>query len=72
MIDLRSYRLHYNQDLVVNLTHERNSLQEVLQEQHRQVEKLSEIVCVVEKFAIHLIILCLMYHFVCLFVHFVH
>ena len=41
-------RLRYNQDLVVNLTHERNELVEDIRRNDKQVDKLSEIVGVVE------------------------
>lgn len=39
---------HYNQDLVVNLSHERSRLQEELVEEEQQIEKLTEILTVVD------------------------
>lgn len=39
---------HYNQDLVVNLTHEGSRLQEELVEEQQQIEKLTEILTVVD------------------------
>lgn len=70
MYDVRMYsevflplfiaRQRYNQDLIINLTHERNELIEDLQEQGRLVDKLSEIVQVVEMCA-----RCNLLHFQC-------
>ena len=42
----RQYR--YNQDLIVNLTHERGRLKEELIEEEDQIEKLSGILTVVD------------------------
>ena len=38
----------YNQDLVVNLTYEKNRLKEELVEEEEQIEKLSDILAVVD------------------------
>lgn len=40
-------KFQYNQDMVINLTHERNRLEEVIEEETDQVNKLSEIIGVV-------------------------
>ena len=42
-------KLHYNQDLVVNLRHEREGLEKEVEEEQMQIEKLSSIFEVVEK-----------------------
>ena len=40
-------KFQYNQDMVINLTHERNRLEEVIEEETDQVNKLSEITGVI-------------------------
>lgn len=41
-------KLHYNQDLLVNLTHEREGLLTEAEEERKQIEKLSDIFGVIE------------------------
>ena len=40
-------KFQYNQDMVINLTHERNRLEQVIEEEKDQVNKLSEITGVI-------------------------
>lgn len=40
-------KFQYNQDMVINLTHERNRLEQVIEEETDQVNKLSEITGVI-------------------------
>ena len=41
-------KLQYNQDLIVNLTHEKNRLQQTMIEEKEQILKLTEIMAVVD------------------------
>ena len=41
-------KLHYNQDLLVNLAHEREGLLKEVEEEKLQTEKLSDIFSVIE------------------------
>ena len=41
-------KLHYNQDLLVNLRHEREGLLTEVEEERKQIEKLSDIFGVIE------------------------
>ena len=41
-------KLHYNQDLLVNLRHERGGLTEEVEEERAQMDKLSNILAVIE------------------------
>ncbi len=39
---------HYNQDLVVNLTHEKGRLEDEIIEEDKQIDKLTDILTVIE------------------------
>ena len=42
--------LHYHQDLVVNLTYERNRLEQVIEQENYEITKISEIMDVIAKY----------------------
>ena len=43
-----NHKLHYNQDLLVNLRHEREGLTKEVEEERAQMDKLSNILAVIE------------------------